>query len=105
MSQASAGRQAQDGTVRRSTTQRSRSGQVFEGIGRGGEVRQESSWGRESLNAARSSGGTVGDMIRGGASGGAGRGAVGGGFGSGTSGGAGRGAVGGGFGGSRGGHR
>jgi hypothetical protein len=100
MSQASAGRQAQDGTVRRSTTQRSRSGQVFEGIGRGGEVRQESSWGRESLNAARSSGGTVGDAIRGGASGGAGRGSFGG-----ASGGTGRGAVGGGFGGMRGGHR
>jgi hypothetical protein len=86
--------------VRSSTTQRSRSGQVFEGIGRGGEVRQESNWGRESLNAARSSGGTVGDAIRGGANGGAGRGSYGG-----ASGGTGRGAVGGGFGGMRGGHR
>jgi hypothetical protein len=105
VSRSSSGRQPPDRSVNRATTERSRSGQVFEGIGRGSEVRRQSTWGRESLNAARSSGGTVGDMIRGGASGGAGRGAVGGGFGSGTSGGAGRGAVGGGFGGSRGGHR
>ena len=97
MSQPSAGRQAQDGTVRRSTNEQSRSGQVFEGIGKGSEVQRQSNWGRESLNAARSSGGTVGDAIRGGASGGAGRGGFGG-----TSGGAGRGAVGGGM---RGGHR
>jgi hypothetical protein len=61
--------------------ERSRSGQVFEGIGKGSEVQQQSNWGRESLNAARSNGGTVGDAIRGGSSGGAGRGAVGGGFG------------------------
>ena len=104
VSRSSAGRQPQDRSVSRTTTERSRSGQVFEGIGRGSEVRRQSTWGRESLNAARSSGGTVGDAIRGGASGGAGRGAV-------AevrqrvSGGAGRGAVGGGFGGSRGGHR
>jgi hypothetical protein len=97
MSQPSAGRQAQDGTVRRSPSGQGRSGQVFEGIGSGSEVRRQSSWGRESLNAARSSGGTVGDAIRGGASGGAGHGAAGGGTG--------RGAVGGGFGGMRGGHR
>jgi hypothetical protein len=89
----SAGRQAQGGTVQRSTSGQSRSGQVFDGIGRGSEVRQQSTWGRESLNAARSSGGTVGDAIRGGASGGTGRGAIGGG------------AAGGGFGGMRGGHR
>jgi hypothetical protein len=96
MSQSSAGRQAQGSTVR-STIERSRSGQVFDGIGRGSEVQRQSNWGRESLNAARSSGGTVGDAIRGGASGGAGRGA---------GGGSGRGAVGGGFGGGmRGGHR
>jgi hypothetical protein len=98
MSQPSAGRQAQDGTVRPSTVERSRSGQVFEGIGRGSEVQRQSNWGRESLNAARSSGGTVGDAIRGGARGGAERGGFGG-----ASGAAGRGAVGGGFG--RGGHR
>jgi hypothetical protein len=105
VSRSSSGRQPADRSVARATTERNRSGQVFEGIGRGSEVRRQSTWGRESLNAARSSGGTVGDMIRGGASGGAGRGTVGGGFGGGTSGGAGRGAVGGGFGGSRGGHR
>jgi hypothetical protein len=105
VSRSSSGRQSPDRSVAGAATERSRSGQVFEGIGRGSEVRRQSTWGRESLNAARSSGGTVGDMIRGGASGGAGRGTVGGGFGSGTSGGAGRGAVGGGFGGSRGGHR
>jgi hypothetical protein len=98
ISQPPAGRQAQDGTVRSSTVERSRSGQVFEGIGRGSEVQQQSNWGRESLNGARSSGGTVGDAIRGGARGGAERGGFGG-----ASGGAGRGAVGGGFG--RGGHR
>jgi len=80
--------------------ERSRTGGAFEGIGRGSEVRRQSSWGRESLNAARSSGGTVGDVIRGGASGRAGRG----GFGGGQSG-SGRGAVGGGQGGMRGGHR
>jgi len=94
LSQPSAGRQAQDGTVRPPTVERSRPGQVFEGIGRGSEVQRQSNWGRESLNAARSSGGTVGDAIRGGAE----RGGFGG-----ASGGAGRGAVGGGFG--RGGHR
>jgi hypothetical protein len=97
VSRSSAGRQAQDRSVARSTTERSRSGQVFEGIGRGREVQRQSTWGRESLNAARSSGGTVGDAIRGGASGGAGHGAFGGG------------SVGGGFGGGsggmRGGHR
>ncbi len=80
--------------------ERSRTGGAFEGIGRGSEVRQQSDWGRESLNAARSSGGTVGDVIRGGASGGAQRGSFGGG-----QGGAGRGAFGGGQGGMRGGHR
>jgi hypothetical protein len=74
--------------------ERSRTGGAFEGIGRGSEVRRQSNWGRESLNAARSSGGTVGDLIRGGAAHG--------GFGGGQ-GGAGRGSVGGGFG--RGGHR
>ena len=79
----SAGRQAQGGAVQRSTSGQSRSGQVFDGIGRGSEVQRQSSWGRESLNAARSSGGTVGDAIRGGASGGSGRGAAGGGFGGG----------------------
>ncbi|HSD93804.1 MAG TPA: DUF3300 domain-containing protein [Syntrophales bacterium] len=80
--------------------ERTRTGGAFEGIGRGSEVRRQSSWGRESLNAARSSGGTVGDVIRGGASGGAQRGSFGGG-----QGGAGRGAFGGGQGGMRGGHR
>jgi hypothetical protein len=75
--------------------ERSRAGAAFEGIGRGSEVRRQSSWGRESLNAARSSGGTVGDLIRGGASGGAQRGGFGG-----SQGGAGRGAFGGGQGGN-----
>jgi len=94
----------------RSALERSRSGGAFEGIGRGSEVQRQSNWGRESLNASRSSGGTVGDAIRGGASGGAGRGTFGG-----ASGGAGRGSVGGAFGGTgrgsvgggfgRGGHR
>jgi hypothetical protein len=103
----SAGRQAQGGAVQRSTSGQSRSGQVFDGIGRGSEVRRQSNWGWESLNAARSSGGTVGDAIRGGASGGAGRGTVGGGASGGTGRGSGGGAVGGGFGGGgmRGGHR
>jgi hypothetical protein len=102
LSQPSASRQVQDSTVRRSTAERSRSGQVFEGIGRGSEVRQQSDWGRESLNAARSSGGTVGDAIRGGASRGGALGGIGGGVGGGAS----RGSVGGGFGGGmRGGHR
>jgi hypothetical protein len=100
VARSSTGRQPANRSVARSTTGRSQSGQVFEGIGRGGEVRKQSTWGRESLNAARSSGGTVGDMIRGGASGGTGRGSFGG-----ASGGTGRGAVGGGFGGMRGGHR
>ncbi|HTZ40815.1 MAG TPA: DUF3300 domain-containing protein [Syntrophales bacterium] len=101
-SQSSASRQAQAGTAQRSTTRQSRSGQVFEGIGRGSEVQRQSSWGRESLNAARSSGGTVGDAIRGGASGGGAHGGIGGGFGGGAS----HGGVGGGFGGGmRGGHR
>ena len=98
VSRQASGQQAPGRTLDRSATERSRSGQVFEGIGRGSEVSRESSWGRESLNAARSSGGTVGDAIRGGAGGGAERGGFGG-----TSGGAGRGGVGGGFG--RGGHR
>ena len=98
VSRQASGQQAPGRTLDRSATQRSRSGQVFEGIGRGSEVQRQSNWGRESLNAARSSGGTVGDAIRGGARGGAERGGFGG-----ASGGAGRGAVGGGFG--RGGHR
>jgi hypothetical protein len=102
LSRQASGQQPPDRASVRSTVERSRSGGAFEGIGRGSEVQRQSNWGRESLNAARSSGGTVGDAIRGGASGGAGRGAVGGGFGGG-----GRGAVGGGSGGGgmRGGHR
>ena len=99
LSRQASGQQPSDRASDRSAVERSRSGGAFEGIGRGSEVQRQSNWGRESLNAARSSGGTVGDAIRGGASGGAGRG--------GASGGAGRGAVGGGFGGGgmRGGHR
>jgi hypothetical protein len=102
LSRQASGQQPPDRASVRSAVERSRSGGAFEGIGRGSEVQRQSNWGRESLNAARSSGGTVGDAIRGGASGGAGRGAVGGGFGGG-----GRGAVGGGSGGGgmRGGHR
>jgi hypothetical protein len=94
VSRQASGQQAPGRTVDRSATGQSRSGQVFEGIGKGSEVQRQSSWGRESLNAARSSGGTVGDAIRGGAE----RGGFGG-----ASGGAGRGGVGVGFG--RGGHR
>jgi hypothetical protein len=56
-----------------------RTGQAFEGIGKGSEVRRQSNWGRESLNAARSGGGTVGDLIRGGMSGGSPHGGGGGG--------------------------
>jgi hypothetical protein len=98
LSRQAPGQQASGRAPDRSAVERSRSGQVFEGIGRGSEVQRQSNWGRESLNAARSSGGTVGDAIRGGAGGGAERGSFGG-----ASGGAGRGGVGGGFG--RGGHR
>ena len=85
--------------------ERSRTAGAFEGIGRGSEVQRQSSWGRESLNAARSSGGTVGDVIRGGASGGAQRGSFGGSQSGAGRGSVGGGAVGGGFGGMRGGHR
>jgi len=98
LSRQAPGQQASGRAPDRSAVERSRSGQVFEGIGRGSEVQRQSNWGRESLNAARSSGGTVGDAIRGGAGGGAERGGFGGARGE-----AGRGAVGGGFG--RGGHR
>jgi hypothetical protein len=98
LSRQAPGQQASGRAPNRSAVERSRSGQVFEGIGRGSEVQRQSNWGRESLNAARSSGGTVGDAIRGGAGGGAERGGFGG-----ASGGAGQGGVGGGFG--RGGHR
>ena len=35
---------------------RSQTGRAFEGIGRGGEVRRQSTWGRESLNAPRAGG-------------------------------------------------
>jgi hypothetical protein len=98
LSRQTPGQQASGRAPDRSAVEQSRSGQVFEGIGRGSEVQRQSNWGRESLNAARSSGGTVGDAIRGGAGGVAERGGFGG-----ASGGAGRGGVGGGFG--RGGHR
>jgi len=98
LSRQAPGQQAPGRAPDRSAVERSRSGQVFDGIGKGSEVQRQSNWGRESLNAARSSGGTVGDVIRGGAAGGAERGGFGG-----ASGGAGRGGVGGGFG--RGGHR
>lgn len=98
LSRQAPGQQASSRAPDRSAMERSRSGQVFDGIGRGSEVHRQSNWGRESLNAARSSGGTVGDAIRGGAGGGAERGGFGG-----ASGGAGQGGVGGGFG--RGGHR
>ena len=81
LSRQASGQQASGRAPDRSALERSRSGGAFEGIGRGSEVRRQSNWGRESLNAARSRGGTVGDVIRGGASGGAGRGSVGGGFG------------------------
>lgn len=37
----------------RAALKRSLAGRTFEGIGRGGEVRRQSSWGRESLNSAR----------------------------------------------------
>jgi hypothetical protein len=69
-------------TSDRSAVERSRSGRAFEGIGRGSEVRRQSNWGRESLNASRSGGGTVGNLLRGGSSGGAARGGPGGGTGS-----------------------
>jgi len=110
LSRQASGQQTSGRAPDRSAVERSRSGGAFEGIGRGSEVQRQSNWGRESLNASRSSGGTVGDVIRGGASGGAGRGTFGG-----ASGGAGRGSVGGAFGGTgrgsagggfgRGGHR
>ena len=92
LSRQASGQQAPGRATDRSAVERSRSGQVFEGIGRGSEVQRQSNWGRESLNAARAGGGTVGEAIRGGAT----RGGFGG-----ASGGAGRGSVGGG----RGGHR
>jgi hypothetical protein len=81
LSRQASGQQAPGRASERSAVERSRPGQVFEGIGRGSEVQRQSNWGRESLNAARAGGGTVGEAIRGGASGGAGRGAAGGGFG------------------------
>ena len=95
ISRVESGRQPQDRATGR-TMERSRSGQVFEGVGRGGEVRRQSTWGRESLGAARTHGATVGDVIRGSAGGAAVRGGSGAGFG-GT---APRGGVGGGFGGA-----
>jgi hypothetical protein len=66
--------QAPDRTRQRPEVEQSGSGRAFEGIGQGSEVRRQSNWGRESLNAARSGGGTVGDLIRGGTNGGAVRG-------------------------------
>lgn len=115
ISRVEAGRQPQDRATGRSM-ERSRSGQVFEGVGRGGEVRRQSNWGRESLGAARSGGATVGEVIRGSAGGAAARsgssagfggavprGSVGGGFGGGASPGGFGGGAGGGM--TRGGHR
>ncbi len=115
VTRADAARMPQERAAGRSM-ERSRSAQVFDGIGRGGDVRRQSTWGRESLGAARSGGATVGEVIRGSAGGAAvrsgssagfggaaPRGSVGGGFGGGAS----HGGFGGGAGGGmmRGGHR
>jgi hypothetical protein len=77
------GQQGTGRTFDRSSVERSRSGRAFDGIGRGSEVSRQSNWGRNSLNASRSGGRTVGNLLRGGSNGGAGHGGVGGGFGSG----------------------
>ena len=60
---ASAGRERR--TMDRANLERGLSGRAFEGIGRGGEVRRQSTWGRESLNPARTGGARTGDVTRG----------------------------------------
>ncbi len=60
---ASSGRERR--TMDRANLERGPSGRAFEGIGRGGEVRRQSSWGRESLNTATTGGGRVGEAVRG----------------------------------------
>jgi hypothetical protein len=77
------GQQGTGRTFDRSSAERTRSGRAFEGISRGSEVSRQSNWGRESLNASRSGSRTVGNLLRGVASSGAGRGSAGGGFGGG----------------------
>jgi hypothetical protein len=52
-------------TPDRSALERGLSGRAFEGIGRGGEVRRQSTWGRESLNTARTGGARAGEVTRG----------------------------------------
>jgi hypothetical protein len=49
----------------RAAVERGLAGRAFEGIGRGGEVRRQSTWGRESLNAARADGARAGEITRG----------------------------------------
>jgi len=59
---------AQAGAERRpdrAVVERGLAGRAFEGIGRGGEVRRQSAWGRGSLDAARTGGGRAGDAVRG----------------------------------------
>ena len=59
---------AQAGAERRpdrAVVERGLAGRAFEGIGRGGEVRRQSAWGRGSLDAARTGGGRPGDAVRG----------------------------------------
>jgi len=48
----------------RAAAERSPAGRAFEGIGRGGEVRRQSTWGRESLNSPKQGGARVGDAVR-----------------------------------------
>lgn len=60
---AQAGRERR--TTDRANLERGLSGRAFEGIGRGGEVRRQSTWGRESLNAARTGGARAGEVTRG----------------------------------------
>jgi len=43
-------------TPERAAAERSPAGRAFEGIGRGGEVRRQSTWGRESLNSPKAGG-------------------------------------------------
>jgi len=59
---ASAGRERR--TMDRANLERGLSGRAFEGIGRGGEVRRQSTWGRESLNTARTGGARAGEVNR-----------------------------------------
>jgi len=49
----------------RANLERSLAGRAFEGIGRGNEVRRQSSWGRESLHTASPGGARAGEVARG----------------------------------------